>query len=238
MNLEELEAEEDKSWRARIRDNLRTMATTVGGVPELARRAGMKYSTLTSLLSDSVDRRIGLIQAAKLAQAGKVTVHWLTYDNVDSTESYVPESTYKVAEPRPTYGMGELVYVKMFSVMAGARTRGYFNDGEEVVDTRAFRADWVKTRLRAKADDLAMIVAFGDSILIDLRVKEPVGDDIYVFRQGQSLRLKRLQRLGNGGWRVISDNPAYPQDEITAEQLTTDDVECIGKVVWWAHTNT
>lgn len=235
------EFDEETDWARGIQERIQLVASNRGNSSRLAQATGIPVSSLYAYIKDG--QTLSAMRAAKIAQAGQVSLDWLVYGR----EQVKTVSPLVAREQAATYGAGELCYVRMYSAIAGAKAGGVFNEGADVIDTRAFRADWVRNRLRARAEDLAMLIAYGDSMnplisdgdsmLVDLRVKQPLNDDIYVIRSGNSLQVKRVQRTFNGGLRIISENPAYPSELMSPEDLTTSDWECVGRVVWWAHTN-
>lgn len=77
-------------------------------------------------------------------------------------------------------------------------------------------------------DNLGMITGFGESmnktftsgdpLIIDKGVTSVVTDGVYLFTLSGALFVKRLQIIP-GGYRVISDNDAYPPYDITGADL-------------------
>jgi phage repressor protein C with HTH and peptisase S24 domain len=72
-------------------------------------------------------------------------------------------------------------------------------------------------------------ISDGDSILINTAENEPQDGHIYVIRSGETLWVKRVQRMLDGSLSLISDNKMYAPMILNLE--TTPDVEIIGKVV-------
>ncbi|MGA7870448.1 MAG: S24 family peptidase, partial [Candidatus Binatus sp.] len=106
---------------------------------------------------------------------------------------------------------------------------------EQVVDSIAFRAAWVKQTLNAEPRDLILIEAAGDSMaptvkdsdLILANLAEPRfrQDGIYLLRHDGGLTVKRVQRRPDGKVLVRSDNPKY-------EAMVVSNVKIIGRVIW------
>ena len=106
---------------------------------------------------------------------------------------------------------------------------------EQVVDSIAFRAAWVKQTLNAEPRDLILIEAAGDlmaptvkdSDLILANLAEPRfrQDGIYLLRHDGGLTVKRVQRRPDGKVLVRSDNPKY-------EAMVVSNVKIIGRVIW------
>jgi hypothetical protein len=53
----------------------------------------------------------------------------------------------------------------------------------------------------------------GDILFIDTRVKTFVADAAYIFRYDGMVLIKRLQWIGNGNVRILSENSKYPPTE-------------------------
>jgi phage repressor protein C with HTH and peptisase S24 domain len=106
---------------------------------------------------------------------------------------------------------------------------------EQVVDSIAFRAEWVKRRLNTDSRDLLLIEVTGDSmaptvkdldlILADLAEPRFKQDGIYLLRHDSGLAVKRIQRRPDGKLLVRSDNPKY-------EPIAVSTVKIIGRVIW------
>lgn len=73
----------------------------------------------------------------------------------------------------------------------------------------------------------------GASIGID-KSKQTIKDNkIYAFDHGGLLRVKRLFRQPFGGVKIVSDNPEYPDEFMSAEQWK-EEVRLLGWVFWWS----
>ena len=60
-------------------------------------------------------------------------------------------------------------------------------------------------------------------------------EGIYLFRQQDELRVKRLQRLTADTLNIISDNPnksIYPTTQLTLSASTPADFQILGKYLW------
>jgi hypothetical protein len=68
--------------------------------------------------------------------------------------------------------------------------------------------------VRVVGDAMAGTISDGQLVIVDCRSRDM--DGICLVRFGDSLRLKRVQRMGNGSWRISSDNQAYAPDIIKA----------------------
>lgn len=73
----------------------------------------------------------------------------------------------------------------------------------------------------------------GAAIGID-KSKQSIKDGkVYAFDHGGMLRVKRLYRQPFGGVRIVSDNPEYQEEIMSAEQWQ-EEIRLLGWVFWWS----
>lgn len=111
---------------------------------------------------------------------------------------------------------------------------------EQIVDYLAFKADWVRNTLGVSQKDLALISVKGDSmepalsnddlILVDMRRNRVEDNAIYVLQLNSTLLVKRIQHKLDGSLHVMSDNPRYEAEVVSAE--SAGDLMVLGRVVW------
>lgn len=111
---------------------------------------------------------------------------------------------------------------------------------EDIIDWIAFSNEWLKLELRVSIKDLAMIVAAGDSMLpticpgellvIDHSKQHFSGDGIYVLNMNGCCMVKRIQIMCNNTIRIVSDNPAYPPQELKNGNI--EYISVTGRVIW------
>ncbi|WP_228141669.1 LexA family transcriptional regulator [Marinobacter sp. X15-166B] len=136
------------------------------------------------------------------------------------------------------YGVGDRDYteIPVYDVEASAGNGAFF-DHEQIVSHLKFRNDWL-AREGLHAKDLAAIrvagdsmdgsLSDGDTVLINRARTTP--DGVFAIRVGDSLRIKRLQKMTDGSLRVSSDNEIYAPEVIARENL--DQVDIIGHCHW------
>ncbi|MFD2172604.1 S24 family peptidase [Rhodobacter lacus] len=130
---------------------------------------------------------------------------------------------------------------------------GSVNGAEEIVGTLAFRSDWLrklgvvasKARVaRVHGDSMAPTLCDGDMILIDTSKTEVVSRSkasrrrpppIYAFVEDGAARVKRIERIDEDFYAVMSDNPEF-QTEFKRKS-SVNSMKIIGKVLWWGHTS-
>ncbi|WP_275100104.1 S24 family peptidase [Sedimenticola hydrogenitrophicus] len=135
----------------------------------------------------------------------------------------------------------EYALVPLYDVRAAAG-HGAVVEEEQIIDSLAFKRQWIQQELHASPGDLYLIYVDGESmeptlrpgdvILVDRRSAQAVPrDGIYVLRMDGSLLVKRLQRLPGRQVKVTSDNPAYEPFNLSLE-APGEDLAIVGRVVW------
>jgi phage repressor protein C with HTH and peptisase S24 domain len=158
----------------------------------------------------------------------------------DETKSTRAEKTnHHVAESHATYAPEGFILVPRYEVQASAGN-GSLVHSEQIVDYLAFKADWVRNTLGVAQKDLALISVKGDSmepglsnedlILIDMRKNRVEDNAIYVLQLNDALLVKRIQRKLDGTLHVMSDNPYYEIEVVSAERVP--ELHVLGRVVW------
>jgi len=132
------------------------------------------------------------------------------------------------------------VMVPRYDVEASAGP-GALTSEENVIDYMAFQAGWVRRALGVDPNCLALISAKGDSmeptiragdlLLIDTGVNQVEDDAIYIIVLDGHLMVKRLQRFIGGVVSVKSDNAAYVEQTLSADELAAYAV-IAGRVRW------
>lgn len=106
---------------------------------------------------------------------------------------------------------------------------------EEPFDAFRFSRRWLREQgldgamlsaIAVEGDSMEPLLRAGDEVLVDRRA-QPFRDGIHVVRMGDTLLVKRVAALGGGRFALLSQNLAYPPQEVTA-----DEIEIIGRVVW------
>lgn len=131
------------------------------------------------------------------------------------------------------------ILVPHYEVQASAGN-GSLVHSEQIVDYLAFKADWVRNTLGVAQKDLALISVKGDSmepglsnedlILVDMRKNRVEDNAIYVLQLDGTLLVKRIQRKLDGALHVMSDNPRYEAEVVSADRAA--ELHVLGRVVW------
>jgi phage repressor protein C with HTH and peptisase S24 domain len=106
---------------------------------------------------------------------------------------------------------------------------------EEPFDAFRFSRRWLREQgldgsmlsaIAVEGDSMEPLLRAGDEVLVDRRA-QPFRDGIHVVRMGETLLVKRVAALGSGRFALLSQNLAYPPQEVSA-----DEIEIVGRVVW------
>lgn len=200
-----------------------------------ARRAEIDDKSLRAYMAGTSDpSRAALVG---IARAGGVSVAWLASGEDVPTPTAHSESPV-VSDIKPGYA-----YIPLYDVAARAGNIGPVIEIEEVIDSLAFKEDWIRQELHAKPDDLRLIYVEGDSMEPDLRAGDIILIDhtdttarregIYVLRMDGALLVKNLQRLPGGLIKVMSKNTIYKSFTMKADDPKLGaDFGIVGRVVW------
>lgn len=128
---------------------------------------------------------------------------------------------------------------------------GAVNGDETIASYLAFRKDWLRrvgitsasaVVARASGDSMTPTINDGDLVLIDRAKNDPPNKPrspedkrkpaVFALLDGECCRLKRIELAAPGLLALISDNPEHP-----TEYRPAKDVQIIGRVLWWAHTD-
>lgn len=116
-------------------------------------------------------------------------------------------------------------------------------DQDTVVETLAFRRDWLK-RLRVSPSNACLVKVRGDSmepllhdqdmVLIDRSRRMVRSGKVYALVESGAARVKRLERPDDNTLVLRPDNPSYPLEFRRGADLET--ISILGQVVWSGHT--
>jgi len=79
---------------------------------------------------------------------------------------------------------------------------------------------------------MAPTIKHRDPLLVDISIREFMGDGIYMFSWEGHLYIKRLQWIGDGQIKMISDNDKHPPQTIRADETY---IQARVLLVWNAH---
>src|SRR5579885_189363 len=200
------------------------------GLRALARRAGLPPSALSQYLPREKGRvsKPGSETLARIARAADVRPEWLLFGTP-------PKRAHSPAPP--PLDASALIQVPRIELRAAAGAGADVNL-EEPIEWLAFRAEWVRRRLRVPPSSLRLITAMGSSMrpriedgdLLMITTAEPKFKDgaIHVVRRDNQLFVKHVRRERDG-FLLISENPSSETQFVRAPEI-----EIIGRVLWRA----
>ncbi|MFT6909357.1 MAG: phage repressor protein C with HTH and peptisase S24 domain [Oleiphilaceae bacterium] len=111
---------------------------------------------------------------------------------------------------------------------------------EKQSDCFIFSRQFIENEIGVNTQNIFLMPVRGDSmaptlknqaIIIVSRIEEFSGDGVYVFRFDSQLMVKRLQ-FTKTGLNVVSDNTTYEPWQLSRDELSTENFQIIGEVVW------
>lgn len=200
-----------------------------GGLRVLARSAALPPSALSQYLPREKGRvsKPSSETLARIARAADVRIDWLLFGTP-------PKRAGEAAAPIDETG---LIQVPRLELRAAAGAGADVNL-EDPIEWLAFRADWVRRKLRVPSSTLRLITAMGSSMrpriedgdLLMITTAEPKFKDggIHVLRRDNQLLVKHVRRERDG-FLLISENPSSETQFVHAPEI-----EIIGRVLWRA----
>jgi phage repressor protein C with HTH and peptisase S24 domain len=199
---------------------------------EFAKTLGFSASYISEIESGKTKPSLDLL--LKISNITNYSLHWLI---TGQGPLLIEPSESMVREGQAFYGTrGEFCVVPRLALDNEAGREA--EDIEKGVRERyAFRRAWLTAKgtledlvlLEVKGDSMDPTVTDGDAVLIDCSKKQVVVGNMYALRAKNLVMVKRLQPIGAGRIRVMSDNKLYDSYEI---DLATGDIEIIGQVIW------
>lgn len=105
----------------------------------------------------------------------------------------------------------------------------------------AFTCEWLTRHKVISKDNLRVIDVVGESMaeylhngdiaLLDMGQAQVEDRAVYVVRFADELRIRRLEKTFSGGLRLLCDNPAFKDEELTPEQAVGT---VVGRCLWRA----
>ena len=126
----------------------------------------------------------------------------------------------------------------------GAAGNGAINFDGPPIDHLAFSKRWLEQNgisagdsvlINVRGDSMEPSIYDGDLVMIDRRKTHIRSGRIYAVREGDSLRIKRLELIPDAAIILRSDNPKYPPEHRTGEAMNDISLGVIGEVVWSGH---
>ena len=209
----------DAEFRSRLTQVIQSFESVVAAAQAVGISDNAIYKWLAGRGQPSVSNLVAL------ARAARVSIEWLATGE---------ESRQSAQAVTRAVEHGDFIFMPRNRIRFSSGRDGVLRS-DQVVDSIAFRAEWVKKRLSTESRDLLLIEVVGDSmaptvkdsdlILADLAEPRFKQDGIYLLRHDSGLAVKRIQRRPDGKLLVRSDNPKY-------EAMVVATASIIGRVIW------
>lgn len=212
-----------------------------------SKKVGISDTMIRKYLTGSMP---GLDKLVQIAEAGGVTLDWLargvgpknTVAQPDFVVSGPGGEVVLVAEAKSSLITQEFALIPRLDVQASAGD-GRIAVGEDPLEYLAFQRGWLRGRginpdrariLSARGDSMEETIRDGDVLLVDTSIDRIRDNAIYVVIYGDMVLVKRVHGRLNGSLQLISDNPRYPPEEVTAAEV--DQLNIAGRVMWFGRT--
>lgn len=215
---------ESQAYAKSLGDRIRTCAGMAGSGEELSRRTGIPLSTMHSYVNGKSEPQASRL--VSIAHAVQVDIEWLVTGAaraldtketaVDEEYAFIPLYDAHISQGHGAWTEGARVLTRLAFTRYSLRKKGLSPDTLAAV--------------RVDGDSNEPVLSDGDTVMVDLSRNALQGEAFYVIRLDDLLYAKRLQRLYDGGVKIISANTAY--EPMTVPQNKLGNLEIIGRVVW------
>jgi phage repressor protein C with HTH and peptisase S24 domain len=176
-----------------------------------------------------------------LANATGVSIAWLVTGEGPEPDFVAPPGAGRRARPRAE--SHEMDATQFALLPRTPETEGaVLPPDPALTGFMALRHDWIRATFGLEPRQMAMQTAIGESmaptinsgdlLLIDTTQQDLGRFGIYAIDVNGNHLVKRVQRRLDGGLLLISDNPRYVTESLTADQARA--VKVLGQVVWSA----
>jgi phage repressor protein C with HTH and peptisase S24 domain len=200
-----------------------------------ARTVGVGEGTLRAILNGGMPQ---IDTLATIAAGAQVNLGWLA---VGEGEKNVSAGPSVAATPQDQLS-GDFAFVPRLVVQPSAG-RGSLVEHEDAVDMIAFQASWLRRRgvnpsfaraMTVRGDSMEPTIRSGDVLLIDTSKNTVEDNGIYVVFSNGYVLVKRIHPRRDGSIMLISDNQAYPAEDVPAQEAS--DFRVAGRVMWFGRS--
>ncbi len=205
---------------------------------ELARVQGVSLASLSEMIGRNptyLQQFIRKGSPRKLEEQDRRTLagfFGVGEDELSGSDSAAEEKSYA---PRPRLPLDAAWIDVPRLALAASAGPGATVAEEEPFDAFRFSRRWLREQgldgsmlsaIAVEGDSMEPLLRAGDEVLVDRR-QQPFRDGIHVVRMGETLLVKRVAAQGGGRFSLLSQNLAYPPQEVRG-----DEIEIIGRVIW------
>ncbi len=223
----------EKGFTYRLRELVDESSSERG----FAREVGIPQGTLRGLLAGKSPTLETLVA---IASSKSVEYQWLAVG--EGPRRRGQEISYPdfsgVHAPFPSTDDVAMVTRLNVEVSAG---HGAIVEHDDPVDFVAFPASWLRRKginpqaarvLTVRGDSMEPTIRSGDVLLVDISWHAIRDNGIYVIVTGKShVLVKRIHAKVDGSIRILSDNPAYPPEEVAGTAVS--ELTIAGRVMWF-----
>jgi phage repressor protein C with HTH and peptisase S24 domain len=132
-------------------------------------------------------------------------------------------------------------FVPRYDVHVSAGNGSMVYEANEQERPQSFRREYLQQKglkeanlmcLKATGDSMEPTITDGATLLVNQAENTVQDGKVFVIRFGSEIRVKRLYLRPDGGMTIQSDNPSFPDVDVTPDQM--EHVAIIGRVVWQA----
>lgn len=194
---------------------------------KLEEESGVPKGTISALEVRDSDRSK---YAPEIARAFGVSVDQLMNENIDASETVNFHEKSKGDDGHT---------IRQFNTGGGMGNGLILQEQSGIIENFRVSSAWLYENIKGHSStkNLCIVTGYGESmkplfnpgdpVIVDLQIKEYIGEFPYFFRIENEGFIKRLQRVPGEGYRVLSDNPKY--ETWTIKQGM--DFEIFGKVI-------
>lgn len=183
----------------------------------------------------------GIDKVAQIAKVKGVALDWLINGEGEMSTVELPQLPQRV-QATELEAKSEFTLVPRLDVQASAGA-GRVTIGEDPLEYLAFQSTWLRSRninpafariLTARGDSMEETIRDGDVLLVDTSINRIRDNTIYVIVYGDMVLVKRVHGRLNGSLQLISDNPRYPAEEVSAGEI--EHLHVAGRVMWFGRS--
>lgn len=196
---------------------------------ELARKVELAQPTINNLINRN---KVGTKHLHRIAYALQTSAAYLSGETDDPSAGALPIPTPELIAEQ--LGMRLIPEIDLDFALGG----GAFIDGTVGTTLVPFRSDWLDRIVRYGPSDLFLTRGDGDSMMPTILDEDDVivnradktitkQDRIWALGYGQLATIKRVRRMSDGRFLLMSDNP-----NVSPIEAVEDELHVVGRVVW------
>jgi phage repressor protein C with HTH and peptisase S24 domain len=194
---------------------------------DVAKKLGISINSANHISGGRT--KIDLDLAYKIEEKLGVSSLWLSHGIGDMFD--IPASPLSIAMGDDSHSRIQVPYYENIRAAAGD---GYINSEDTSVEMISLPKSMIGKRIavdkieaiKVHGDSMSPTIEDGDVIFVCKKQRDIKDGDIYVLNHDGEVKVKRIFKL-KGKLIIKSDNPIYPQDEASIEEISI-----IGNVIF------